>query len=78
VESAGDGEPGVAEQGGVDGVDGVYAVVAGAGEVGADTAVVGECGGGVPVPGDGLMSLGVFEGLLRPESASKHRDTAWR
>jgi hypothetical protein len=59
VMSGGDGygEPGVAEQGGVDGVDGAQAVVARGGEVAADAAVAGERGGGVPVSGDSLMSL---------------------
>ena len=52
------GEPGVAGEGVVDGVDGADAVVASADEVGADAAVVGEGGQCVPVAGDGL-------GLLR-------------
>ena len=48
----------------MDGVDGADAVVAGAGEVGADAAVVGEGGQRVPVAGDGLMSFRCFEGLV--------------
>jgi hypothetical protein len=58
-------EPGVAGEGAVDGVDGANAVAVGAEEVGADAAVSGEGGEGVPVAGDGLMSFGAFEGLLR-------------
>ncbi len=48
----------------MDGVDGADAVVAGADEVGAAAAVLGECGESVPVAGDGLMSFGAFESLL--------------
>jgi hypothetical protein len=48
----------------VDGVDGADAVVAGADQVGAAAAVVGESDQRVPVAGDGLMSFGAFEGLL--------------
>jgi hypothetical protein len=39
-------------------------VVAGADQVGAAAAVLGEYGESVPVAGDGLMSFGAFEGLL--------------
>jgi hypothetical protein len=50
----------------VDGIDGVHTVVAGADEVGADAAVVGQGSQGVPVAGDGLMSFGVFEACPDP------------
>ena len=53
------GEPGVAGEGLVDGVDGADAVTAGAGEVGADAQVVAEGVGGAPVPGDGLVRFGL-------------------
>src|ERR687893_1838800 len=58
------GEPGVAGEGMVDGVDGADAVTAGAGEVGADAQVVAEGVGGVPVPGDGLVPLWASKCLL--------------
>ena len=48
----------------MDGVDGADAVVTGADQVGVAVAVVGGCGEGVPVAGDGLMSFGAFEGLF--------------
>jgi hypothetical protein len=48
----------------MDGVDGADVVVAGADQVGADAAVVGEGGQRGPVAGDGLMSFRAFEGLL--------------
>ena len=48
----------------MDGVDGTV-VAAGADEVGADAAVPGEGGQGVPVAGDDLVSFRAFEGLLR-------------
>src|SRR5947209_14282122 len=58
------GQPGIAFEGGVDGVDRGDVVAAGADEVGADAAVSGEGGQRVPVAGDGLVSFGAFEGLL--------------
>jgi hypothetical protein len=49
----------------MDGVDGADVVVAGADQVGADAAVVGEGGQRGPVAGDGLMSFRAFEGLAQ-------------
>ena len=60
----------------MDGVDGADAVVVGADEVGADAAVVGECGEGVPVAGDGLMSFGAFEGLFTGVVGPGHGEVA--
>ena len=58
------GEPGVAGEGVVDGVDGADVVAAGADQVGTDTAVCREGAQGVPVAGDGLVSFRALEGLL--------------
>ena len=58
------GEPGAAREGIVDGVDGADVVAAGTDQVGTDAAVCRECGKGVPVAGDGLMSFRTFEGLF--------------
>jgi hypothetical protein len=46
---------------GVDGVDRAQAVAAGADEVGAQAAVAGLGGQGVPVAGDLLVEFGVFQ-----------------
>jgi hypothetical protein len=60
----------------VDGVDGANAVAAGADEVGADAAVSGEGGQGVPVAGDSLMSFGALEGLLTGIVCSGHGEVS--
>jgi len=66
----------VAGEGVVDGVDGANAVAAGADEVGADAAVSGEGGQGVPVAEDSLMSFGAFEGLLTGIVCSGHGEVS--
>ena len=59
----------------MDGVDGTV-VAAGADEVGADAAVPGEGGQGVPVAGDDLVSFRAFECLLAGVVGPGHREVA--